>query len=149
MSKNIIADTSCFVLLEKIDELEVLQKVFKHIIITPTVASEFGSNLPRWTEVREIKDKKYQKLLNRSVDPGEASAIALGVEIGGLLILDDLKARRLALDLDLDVTGTLGILVDATQSGYINSFKDTLNLIKQTNFYIFEELERKLLDLLN
>lgn len=148
MSKNIIVDTSCLILLDK---LEILQKVFiKNIVVTPTIVNEFGSDLPEWTEVLEAEDKKYQKLLNRSVDPGEASAIALGVEIGGLLILDDLKARRLASDLDLDITGTLGILVDAAKCGYIkNSFKVILKRIKQTNFHISEELERKLLDLVN
>jgi predicted nucleic acid-binding protein len=150
MSENIIVDTSCLILLEKLERLEILQKVFvQDIVVTPTIVNEFSSDLPEWVKVREAKDKKYQRLLNRSVDSGEASAIALGVEIEGLLILDDRKARTLASDLDLDVTGTLGLLIDATKDGYLSSFRYILMRIKQTNFHISEELERNLLDLVN
>lgn len=149
MPKNIIADTSCLVLLEKIDELDILRKLYGKIIITPVIANEFGSELPGWMEVRKTKDQKYQRLLETNIDPGEASAIALAVEIGGLLILDDRKARKLALELQLDITGTLGILLDATHNGYISSFENILNRIKQTNFHLSDELEQKLLELAN
>src|SRR5699024_2032997 len=104
------------------------------------IANEFGSDLPRWIEVRKVEDEKYQTLLKTRVDPGEASAIALVVEIGGLLILDDRKARELATELKLDVTGTLGVLINAAHSGYISSFESVLTRIKQTNFHLSEDL---------
>lgn len=147
MPENIIVDTSCLVLLEKIEELELLKKLYGAITITPTVADEFGLSLPEWVRIRGVKNKQYQEILETTVDSGEASAIALAVEIGGLLILDDGKARKLALRLELDYTGTLGVLVDAGQSGYIQSFQEVLNQIKQTNFYLSEGLEKALLEL--
>ncbi|MEX0662524.1 MAG: hypothetical protein WEA58_07415 [Balneolaceae bacterium] len=75
MPKNIIVDTSCLVLLEKINEFDVLQKLYKEVIITSEVANEFGSKLPEWIEVYSVKDQKYKKLLEMTVDPGEASAM--------------------------------------------------------------------------
>lgn len=147
MPKNIIADTSCLVLLENINELDILHKLFGTIFVTPTIADEFGADLPDWIKVKKIQNKKYQTLLEATVDPGEASAIALADEIEGLVILDDLKARRLASKLSLDYTGTLGILVDAKQCGYIDSFRDLIRRIKETNFYLNETLESKLLDM--
>jgi predicted nucleic acid-binding protein len=147
MPSNIIADASCLVLLEKINKLDILPKLFDSIFITATVADEFGSDLPKWIKVKDAKDKKYVTLLETNVDSGEASSIALAAEIGGLLILDDIKARKLALELKLDYTGTLGILVDAKRSGFIKSLKEILNKIKQTNFYLTEDLERKLLEM--
>lgn len=146
MPKNIIADTSCLVLLEKINELDILHELYKEIIITPEVANEFGSELPEWIEVHSVEDQKYQKLLGLTVDPGEASAIALAVELGGLVILDDQKARKLAFELGIDVTGTLGILIDATQRNYISSFGKVLDRIKRTNFYISDDLEKILIE---
>lgn len=146
MPENIIADTSCLVLLEKINELDVLHKLYKEIIITPEVADEFGSELPEWIEVHSVEDLKYKKLFEMTVDPGEASVIALAVEIGGLVILDDQKARKLAFELGLDVTGTLGILINATQSNYISSFPKVLDHIKRTNFYVSDDLEKKLIE---
>jgi len=149
MPKNIVADTSCLVLLEKIDELTILQKLFHTVWITDIIAEEFGSELPEWIQKKEIADKKYLRILETTVDPGEASAIALAVQINGILILDDMKARRLASGLSLDYTGTLGVLVEAKKSGYISSLRDILHRIKKTNFYMPDELEDKLLNSVN
>ena len=53
-----------------------------------------------------------------SLHRGEAEAISLAVrENASLLLCDDLDARRLALYHGLKVTGTLGILLKAKQSG--------------------------------
>ena len=68
---------------------------------------------------------------------GEASAIALALELTSpILVLDDLKGRRLAAQLNLNYTGTLGVLVLAKQSGAINLLKPYLEKIKGTNFRI-------------
>jgi len=146
MPKNIITDTSCLVLLEKIDELNILQKLFNTICITDIIAEEFGSELPVWIQKKEVKDKKYQQILETTVDPGETSAIALALQIHGKLILDDMKARRLASELSIDFTGTLGVLVEAKKSGYISLLRDVLYRIKKTNFYMSNKLEEKLLN---
>ena len=48
------------------------------------------------------------------MDAGEASAIALASELQpSLLIIDDLKGRKLAEQLHLTYTGTLGICLKA------------------------------------
>lgn len=149
MPEIIIADTSCLVLLEKIDKLNILHKFFGTVFVTDTVADEFGSELPEWIQKKEIEDKKYFRILKTSVDSGEASAIALAVQLNGKLILDDIKARRLASDLSIGFTGTLGILVEAKKSGYISSLENILLRIKKTNFYMSAELEEKLLNSVN
>lgn len=149
MPEIIIADTSCLVLLEKIDKLNILHKLFGTVFVTDTVADEFGSELPEWIQKKEFEDKKYFRILKTSVDPGEASAIALAVQLNGKLILDDIKARRLASDLSIGFTGTLGILVEAKKSGYISSLENILLRIKKTNFYMSAELEEKLLNSVN
>ena len=41
MQKIVVSDTSCLILFHKIEELELLQKVFGHITITETVSEEF------------------------------------------------------------------------------------------------------------
>lgn len=145
MPKNIVSDTSCLILLEKIGELEVLNKLFGHLTISETVAEEYGLSLPGWINVKKLKNRKYQSLLQVTLDPGEASAIALAAELNGLLIIDDIKARRMASELQMDYTGTLGVLAEAKQKRHIQSFKTVLKRIKETNFYISPEVERKLL----
>ncbi|MDZ7808037.1 MAG: hypothetical protein U5K71_13110 [Gracilimonas sp.] len=134
MPENIIADTSCLVLLEKINEFDVLQKLYKEIIITPEVANEFGSELPEWIEVHSVEDKKYQKLLEMTVDPGEASAIALAVEIGGLVILDDQKQENWHLNLNLMLQKERLEYLLMQPKTIISSFANVIDRIKRTNF---------------
>ena len=142
MHKTIISDTSCLILLEKIGELDILHKLFGTIITTTEVAEEFGQTLPSWFELRQPTDKNYQSIIEASVDKGEASAIALAIELDDcLLIIDDLKGRKFAHQLGLTIIGTIGVIVDAKLVGIIPSVKPILAKIKSTNFRITEQLE--------
>ncbi len=146
MQKTILSDTSCLILLEKIGELELLNKVFGEILITQEIADEYGLKLPEWISIQNSANKNYQKILEASVDKGEASAIALAVElVDCLLIIDDLKGRNLAETLGIKITGTLGVILEAKLSGKIDSVKPLLAKIKQTDFHFSEELEKKIL----
>lgn len=147
MQKIIISDTSCLILLHKIDKLQLLKSLFSEVLITSAIAAEFGRELPEWIIIKDPANLYYQQILNTIVDPGEASAIALALEqSSSLIILDDLKARKLATELKLVFTGTLGIIIEAKLSGKIESVKPLLIKIKQTNFYLPVELENKILD---
>lgn len=50
MSKIIISDTSCLIALSNIKELRILKDLFREIIITPEVSSEFGEGLSAWLD---------------------------------------------------------------------------------------------------
>ena len=142
MHKPIISDTSYLILLDKIGELEILNKLFGTIITTPEVAIEFGQPLPSWVEIQQPSDKNYQSIIEASVDKGEASAIALAIELEDcLLIIDDLKGRKFANQIGLTIIGTIGVIVDAKLAGIITSVKPILTKIKSTNFRITEQLE--------
>ncbi|MFY9309706.1 MAG: DUF3368 domain-containing protein [Bacteroidia bacterium] len=142
MPRIIISDTSCFIILSKIGELEILQKLYGHILTTSDIAEEFGEALPDWVKIENVNDKSYQRILELQIDKGESSAIALALEIkNSTLILDDIKARKVAQGLGLTFTGTIGILIKAKLSGLIPSIKPCLEKMKQTNFRIASEIE--------
>jgi predicted nucleic acid-binding protein len=146
MQKIIIADTSCLIVLNKIDEFDILQKLFGEILITSEIKNEFGSPLPDWVVVKDPLNQLSQNVISASLDKGEASAIALALEEKDpLLILDDLKARRMASGLGLNYTGTLGVLGDAQQSGFLKSIKPIIDKIKKTNFHLSDELVKQIL----
>jgi predicted nucleic acid-binding protein len=150
MQKVIISDTSCLILLDKIGELRLLNRLYGQITITPEIALEFKSELPDWFSIQEPANKKYQKILEASLDKGEASAIALAVEqTDCLLIIDDYKGRKYAEQLGIKITGTLGVVINAKLSGHIESVKPLLERIKMTNFRLNPELERKTLEASN
>ena len=142
MHRTIISDTSCLILLDKIGELSILNKLFGNITTTSEVAKEFGQPLPPWFEIKEPSDKNYQAIIEASVDKGEASAIALAIELDDcLLIIDDLKGRKFAHQPGLTIIGTIGVILDAKLAGIIPSVKPILSKIKSTNFRITEQLE--------
>jgi predicted nucleic acid-binding protein len=143
MRKVIIADTGCLILLDKIEELDILHKLFSKVTTTNHIANEFKKELPNWISVESPANKVYQQIVEASLDKGEASAIACAIEQGNsLLIMDDLKGRRYAERLGLMVTGVLGILIEGKLSGHIQSIKPALTKIKQADFKLAPELEK-------
>ena len=146
MRKMVISDTSCLILFHKIGELELLRKVYGSVTTTPEVAEEFGYVLPDWMSIEGVKDKKYQEFLETQIDWGEASAVALAKEMEDpVLLLDDLKARKLALKLNLKVTGTLGVIHKAKQIGVLENVKPIIKKLLATNFRISENIIEELL----
>ncbi|MES2428383.1 MAG: DUF3368 domain-containing protein [Bacteroidota bacterium] len=142
MPNVVIADTSCFIILSNIGELDILQILYKQITTTPDIAAEFGEPLPDWIIIKAPSDHQKQLILEQQVDKGEASAIALALEIPeSLIILDDLEGRNLANHLGITMTGTIGVLVKAKLKGIIPSIKPLLTKIKLTNFRISPLIE--------
>lgn len=142
MPKTIISDTSCFIILTNIGELELLHKLYGEIVTTPEIATEYGEALPEWIEVLTVKDKYRQMLLEMQIDKGESSAIALALETKDCtIILDDYKARKIAAQLNLNYTGTIGVIIKAKLKRIIPSIKPLLKKIKQTDFRLSDQLE--------
>ena len=142
----IITDTSCFILLDKIGALSLLNNLFSNVVTTPEIAAEFGKSLPEWVHIKSVQNKEKQALFEENVDKGEASAIALAVETpSSLLIIDDLKGRKLALSLNLLHTGTLGVLILAKKQGVIPLLRPYLTKIQLTNFRLSQTLIEEIL----
>jgi len=142
MHRTIISDTSCFILLSNIGELDLLHRVYGQITTTIDIAYEYGEKLPDWVEIKEVKDKYRQQLLEMQIDKGESSAITLALETpDSTLILDDYKARRIAEQLRLSYTGTIGVIIKAKLMGLIPSIKPLLDKIRQTNFRVSVDIE--------
>lgn len=143
MPKVIISDTSCFIILKNIGELSLLEKMYKQIITTPEIVLEFGEELPNWVQIISVNDKLRQQLLEIQIDKGESSAIALALEIpNSVLILDDNKARKIAKQLGLTFTGTMGVFVRAKLNGIIPSIRPILEKIRKTDFRLLEDIEK-------
>ncbi|MCG8513087.1 MAG: DUF3368 domain-containing protein [Halanaerobiales bacterium] len=143
---KVISNTSCLIVLDNIDMLGILKELYGSIIITKEVSEEFCRTIPDWIDVREVNDQKYLELLKNFVDLGEASTIALSVEIdNSITILDDLKARKLAKKLNIKMTGTLGVIINAKKRNKISCTKEVLTKIKDAGFRVSKELENEIL----
>ena len=146
MPKIVIADASCLIVLTKIDELDVLRRLYGTVLTTPVVAAEFGRPLPAWIRLESARNSRQEQELATQLDAGESSAIALGLEIpGSTAILDDYKARQVADRLGVQLTGTLGMLIKATKMGVVPALRPLLDRIRETDFRFSRELEMQAL----
>jgi predicted nucleic acid-binding protein len=152
---KVVADTSplCYLLL--IDQIDLLPSLFERILIPKAVAAELAhaaadrklrawiAKPPAWLEIREAPPAGAD--LSR-LDAGEREAIALAEEVvADLVILDERKARQIALERGLSVTGLLGILVTAADRGLVE-LREALERLRQTSFRADPKLLSSLLD---
>ena len=87
-------------------------------------------------------------LLRAQLDAGEAAVIQTALDEGiATVILDERKARRIALAMGLSVTGTLGILAQAKLSGHLPSVRDAIQTLQQRGIWLDETVVAKVLSL--
>lgn len=79
---------------------------------------------------------------------GETEVLALALEREkAIAVLDDRVARRLARTLDIALTGTLGILLDAKKAGLIKSVAPLIDELEDQGFRLAARTRRAVLDL--
>lgn len=112
MRKHIMA--TCEALLSQIGD--VPQTVLEEINDENTLAklSELDHNLRRVDNT----DDDYL-----SLDPAETAAIILANEMGAVLLTDDLLAQKMAKDADIDVHGSIGIILHTLGRGHLGTLE--------------------------
>jgi predicted nucleic acid-binding protein len=146
LKEAIVTDSTCLIALERLGRLDILPSLFEPIYAPPEVAREFGTPLP-WLQVVDLADPDRVFFLSTSVDAGEAEAIVLARERRLKVILDDLRARRLAHRFELDVIGTLGILVRAKRQGVLDLVGPLLSQLEDIGFHMTPHLKEEALRL--
>ena len=123
MQEKVYVDTSALIILNKIDALGLLNKIYGNVIITNYIQLELNEFLPSWIIIEPAYNFEQSFLKNFNLGPGESSIIMNALEYNGFLIIDDLKARKIATTLSLRFTGSVGILITAKRLGFIHSVK--------------------------
>lgn len=139
--KLVIADASCLITLDKIDEIELLRRLYEQVVVTPEVADEVGDSLPDWVNQQTSSNKVLINQLTAELEIGEASSIALAFEIRDcLLIIDEKKGRRKARELGLRIKGTFGVLIEALDLGYVEDVDSLVERLRHVGFRISNSL---------
>ncbi|GGA31447.1 DUF3368 domain-containing protein [Okeania sp. KiyG1] len=148
--RNVISNTSPIQYLYQTNLIELLPQLYGSIILPQGVVLELedGKNLgvavPKienysWFQIYPSPDlnltefSKMGDILGR----GEKEVMALGLEISdSLAIIDDGLARSYARDLGIKITGTVGVLLKAKQTGYLDLIKPVLEELIILGFYL-------------
>ena len=148
MSIVVVSDASPLNYLALIDAVGVLPRLYSSVLIPPAVAAELSNpkaptvvaalirNPPSWLEVRRPNRVDY----SLGLDAGETEAIALATELGiEAVLMDERKGRKQAKQKGLTPVGTLTILEQAAEDGWID-FEECVNRLGATSFRLHPQV---------
>ena len=151
----VVADTSPINYLLLIDEIQLLPSLYGTIIVPRAVATELRDSdapeiIKRWIASPPVWF--HEHILSgppRSgipeLDKGETEALELALTLKSeLLLIDESKGRTAAIALNLQVRGTVGILIEAAVAGLVD-LEESLDKLEATNFRITRALRNQAL----
>lgn len=161
----VVSDSTPLITLMKAGRLSVLHSLFGEILIPEAVFREVTTNEKFAEEADTIRNSAYIKVVQVSnadqvaffqratgLDRGESEAIIYADESkADLLLMDEAAGRKVARNMNLPITGSVGILIRACQSGYITEkeAEAAFDSIRKANRHISERLIDRALELIH
>ncbi len=143
----IVADSSPLIGLDRIGQLGLLPRFAKRIVVPQAVSTEVVEARNRAPGAAEIAAQSWIEII--TVEPsivapllilvgkGEAEAIALAQrEAKAILLIDDYRARKLAVRLGVRRMGTVALLSRAKHEGLIGQLKPCLEALVKNGIFI-------------
>lgn len=158
----VVSDTTPIIALMKAGQLGLLQKLFNVVYIPMAVYRELTENKSFPEEVRtiqkcgfiyveEVGNKKSVDILQKfmGLDAGESESIILADEkCSDVLLMDEHKGRHVAKKMDIKITGTLGILIQAFDEKLLSreDIEICIEKLRENGIRISDKLYQKLRD---
>jgi predicted nucleic acid-binding protein len=142
---DVVCDTSPIQYLHQLGLLHILPTLAERVIVPPAVVTELatgralGIDLPDlttldWVLVRRPTSEPALPLIN-DLGPGETQVLMLALESRqAIAVLDDALARHVAETLEIPLTGTLGLLIDAKRAGLVTAVAPLLDRLQALRF---------------
>ena len=156
----VVADSGPIIALARVGALDLLPRLYTRVVVPGAVWDEVvvaGAGLPGSSElanapwvdcVRSPLAGPLATSLRGELDPGEAEALVLAVELGAeLLLLDDRRWRDAAVRLGLRIRGTVGVLVEARRAGLLPAIAPSLSDLAASGFRLSPEVRREAMEL--
>jgi predicted nucleic acid-binding protein len=151
---TVVSNTTPLCYLTLIGHSEILPKLYGNIHITQKVLEELrhpdappsvrdlAAAPPNWLIIHSDPEELDQTLA--ALDPGERTALRLCDQLrSDVVLLDEAAARAIADQRGLKISGTLGVLCDASRAGFLK-LPNALDLLRKTNFRASPELWKSL-----
>lgn len=155
----IVSDTTSLIVLEGLNALALVCKIFESILIPQAVFNELVAGSPDFAkklqaspciELIQLASSDQLENLLLILDQGEAEAITLALEQQLPILIDERKGRLIAQQKGLVVTGFLGLLLLMIQRNVLTE-QEAKQLLDQTiknGFHVSEKLYRQISDVL-
>jgi len=149
----VVADAGPLHYLILIGRVDLLSTLFGEVVVpaavrqeltrpqSPPTVRQWLDRPPAWARFLTATEVDWSLALGT----GEREAIALAVELrADLLLVDDRKARRIAQERGIPITGTLGVLKIAHDRGLIE-LPDAIQRLRSEGFRLSDQLMRDIL----
>ena len=160
---TVLSDSSPLITLSKIGFLDLLPQLYKTITITPEVFDEVvvsGAGLAgaaqisaaKWIHVKPVQSQASLSTAQQrfGLGVGELSTIILGRELkADVVLIDDMKARKVAQGEGLTVLGCVGVLHDAFGLKLFSDLPAAYRQLLASGAYVDRMLLEKILKMLN
>jgi predicted nucleic acid-binding protein len=152
----LVADCSALVALATCDALSFLDQLFGTVVVPAAVYREaVVGNKPEAEQLRvylqgrvRALDPEHPVLLDGFSGPGETEAMLLYRQLqASYLLIDDRRGRRMARINNIEVIGSLGVLLNAKQAGLIKAVKPYLQRLSASDLYLSDALISMVLEL--
>ena len=150
MNKLIIADAGPLIAFARLHQIGLLPQIFGRVLVTDIVFRECAgrSDFPESALVHEAITRKQLELCTapdfsafaQKIDAGEASAIAVAIDFGCGVLMDDKAGRRMATNAGVPVIGTVGVLVLAKRKRLVPLAKPLLENLAASGYFLSAEI---------
>ena len=155
-TRIVVSNTTPLIALAWLQRLDLLPALFSAVQIPEAVRNEIKSKpqaigvaeleASDWLIVTPVTNPLAVELLLDQLDLGESQAIVLAHELhADLLLMDERRGRRRALQSGLTVVGTLGILIEAHEQNLVGPLRPMLDLLRKMPFHMSESLYSEVL----
>lgn len=155
----VVSDTSALSALFLIEQIDVLPALYGQVIVPPSVMRElleletkFGKDLSGmksapWLTIISVTDTILFQKYRRVLDEGESEALALMHELSAdLLLIDEMRGRKIAQSEGIAHTGVLGVLLSAKAKGLLLFIRPVLDdLTIKAGFRLSKDLYETIL----
>jgi predicted nucleic acid-binding protein len=157
-TSDAIVDTSALLYLHLAGVLPLLETLFARTLVPEAVWNELRAGAAAGIDVPDAGAVPWSIGLSPKSDhlthgakhlgAGESAVLNLGLELAGsIVVLDDAAARAFARSLNIRLTGTLGILIEAKRSGLVGAVRPLVDEIQAKGFRLDAATRQLVLDL--
>lgn len=133
----VVSDSSPLIALASIGQLHLLRVLFGEVLVPEVVWGEISHQRGKpgvqalleasWIRRVEVAQDSYLMALQSEIDQGEAEALALAAEVNAdLVLLDERRGRKMALEMGFRVIGAAGVLGLAKAQGLLPEIRPLL-----------------------